>query len=620
MIQKRLKQNINTSAIIDNTTNRQDIAQLKIDVANNTQSINTNSQQIGTLQTQVTQNTQDIAGFNQISTDLQTKYNGLESKVTVNEQNIADIKLDADKIDPLVSRVDNIENKYVKKDESNTFTQINTFNAKTNFRNRMELKNTTNNNGIFLENFDYNNKNYTSLKFIKNTSQNYLQIEVNNTDNQSYISSPASNNSLHIQNLANPTNNNDATNKQYVDNADTAISSRVTNIETSLANGNIVNYVGVYDSSTTYKIGQCVTYDNKWYVSKINSNNNNTPSPSSQQWELLSAPTIDLNAYLTKTDASSTYETIANVNALTTKVNTNEQNISTINSTLNDVAKLATDNIFTANNTFNNAITTTGITTASNSDLSLTANGTGRVQVQKDMVMNSHWIAELADPNSPQDAATKHYVDTQNNNNAKLAANNTFSGNNTFTNKITLKNPRNNNGAYLENFDYYNQNYTSLKFVKNNTTAMLILEVNVDANTATISSPTTNNRLYINNLATPTGNDQATNKGYVDNLLSKDINNEQLAPFKIGSTNVYMKYINTPLSISANSQTKTPIPNATGINKLVQCNLSTWGGQVLPWYSGTVKLFLLVENGVLKLESEQGSWVTGIQGVIYYTK
>lgn len=620
MIQKRLKQNINTSAIIDNTTNSQDIAQLKIDVANNTQSINTNSQEIGTLQTQVSQNTQDISGFNQITTDLQTKYNGLESKVTVNEQNIADIKVDADKIDPLVNRVNNIENKYVKKDESNTFTQENTFNAQTNFRSRMELKNTTNNNGIFLENFDYNNKNYTSLKFIKNTSQNYLQIEVNNTDNQSYISSPASNNSLHIQNLANPTNNNDAANKQYVDNADTVISNRITSIETSLANGNIVNYVGVYNSNTTYKIGQCVTYNDKWYVSKINDNVGNQPNTSPTQWELLSAPTIDLNAYLTKSDASTTYETIANVATLTTKVNTNEQNISTINSTLNDVAKLATDNIFTANNTFNNAITTTGITTASNSDLSLTANGTGRVQVQKDMVMNSHWIAGLADPNSPQDAATKHYVDTQNNNNAKLAANNTFSGNNTFTNTITFKNPRNNNGAYLQNFDYYNQNYTALKFVKNNTTAMLILEVNVDANTATISSPTTNNRLYINNLATPTGNDQAANKGYVDNLLSKDINNEQLAPFKIGSTNVYMKYINTPLSISANSETKTPIPNATGINKLVQCNLSTWGGQVLPWYSGTVKLFLLVENGVLKIQSEQGSWVTGIQGVIYYTK
>lgn len=606
MIQKRLKQNINTSAIIDNTGNQQEITQLKIDVANNTQSITTNTNDIATLQTQVNQNTQDITGFNQITTDLQTKYNGLESKVTTNQTDIATIN----------STLTNV----AKKNEQNTFTQENTFSGQTNFRGRMELKNTTNNNGIFLENFYYQNKNYTSLKFIKNTSQNYLQIEVNNTDNQSYISSPASNNSLHIQNLANPTYNNDATNKQYVDNADTAISNRITSIETSLANGNIVNYVGIYDAATTYTVGQCVTFNDKWYVSKINDNVGNQPNTSPTQWELLSAPTVDLTSYLLKSDAATTYETITNVNALTTKVNANEQNISTINSTLNGVAKLTTDNIFTANNTFNNAIKTTGITTNSNSDLSLTANGTGRIQVQKDMVMNSHWIAQLADPNSAQDAATKNYVDTQNNNNAKLAANNTFTGTNTFNSKIMFKNPTNNNGAFFDNFDYYNQNYTALKFVKNNTTAMLILEVNVDANTATISSPTTGNGLHINNLATPTQPDNAANKGYVDNLLSKDINNEQLAPFKIGTTNVYMKYINTPLSISSNAQTNTPIPNATGINKLVQCNLSTWGGQVLPWYSGTVKLFLLVENGVLKLQSEQGSWVTGIQGVIYYTK
>lgn len=570
MIQKRLKQNINTSAIIDNTGNQQEITQLKIDVANNTQSITNNSQEIGTLQTQVSQNTQDIAGFNQITTDLETKYNGLESKVTTNQTDIADIKLDADKIDPLVTRVNNIENKYVKKDESNTFSQTNTFNNETNFKRKIEFRNPNNNNGAYLDNFDYYNENYTAFKLIKGGS-NMLQIECNNTRNYVNISAPNTNNGLHISNVATPTNGDNATNKTYVDNLNNAISGRVTNIETSLANGNIVNYVGVYDPNTTYKIGQCVTFNDKWYVSKINGNVGNQPNTSTTQWELLSAPTIDLNAYLTKTDASSTYETIANVNALTTKVTTNQTNIANkadasalnnlttrVDTIENKYVKKDEANTFTANNIFNNVITTTGLTTSSNSDLSLTANGSGRIQIHRDMLLNSHWIAGLADPNSPQDAATKHYVDTQNNNNAKLAANNTFSGTNTFNNPVVIPNP---------------------------TTA-----------------------------------NQAANKGYVDNLLSKDINNEQLAPFKIGTTNVYMKYIDTPIRISSNAQTTTPIPNATGINKLVQCNLSTWGGQVLPWYSGTVKLFLLVENGVLKLQSEQGAWVTGIQGVIYYTK
>lgn len=108
---------------------------------------------------------------------------------------------------------------------------------------------------------------------------------------------------------------------------------------------------------------------------------------------------------------------------------------------------------------------------------------------------------------------------------AKLNSNNTFTGNNTFngttllTNTITFKNPSNNNGAFLQNFDYNSENYTALKFVKNNSTAMLIFEVNVNRNTATISSPTTNDHLYINNLAAPTAANQAANKGYVDNVI-----------------------------------------------------------------------------------------------------
>lgn len=80
-----------------------------------------------------------------------------------------------------------------------------------------------------------------------------------------------------------PNSAQDAATKNYVDNANTAISNRVTNLETSLANGNIVNYVGNYDPATTYAIGQCVTFNDKWYVSKINGNVGNQPDTSSTQ-------------------------------------------------------------------------------------------------------------------------------------------------------------------------------------------------------------------------------------------------------------------------------------------------------------------------------------------------
>ena len=35
-----------------------------------------------------------------------------------------------------------------------------------------------------------------------------------------------------------------------------------------------------------------------------------------------------------------------------------------------------------------------------------------RVSLLQDIVMNNHYIANLHDPNSPQDAATKNYVDS----------------------------------------------------------------------------------------------------------------------------------------------------------------------------------------------------------------
>lgn len=99
---------------------------------------------------------------------------------------------------------------------SNTFTQTNQFNNQTNFRAKIELKNTTNNNGAYLENFEYNSANYTAFKFFKG-STNGLQIEMNNTANTATISAPNTSNNLSILNLKNPTNANDAANKAYVD-------------------------------------------------------------------------------------------------------------------------------------------------------------------------------------------------------------------------------------------------------------------------------------------------------------------------------------------------------------------------------------------------------------------
>ena len=45
--------------------------------------------------------------------------------------------------------------------------------------------------------------------------------------------------------------------------------------------------------------------------------------------------------------------------------------------------------------------------------MSIGTASSGVVEIHKDLMMKNHWIAQVRDPNSPQDAATKNYVDTR---------------------------------------------------------------------------------------------------------------------------------------------------------------------------------------------------------------
>lgn len=130
----------------------------------------------------------------------------------------------------------------------------------------------------------------------------------------------------------------------------------------------------------------------------------------------------------------------------------------------------------------------------------------------------------VPNPTNPNQAANKSYVDSAVGGCAKLGSANTFTQTNQFNNqtnfrgKVELKNNSSNNGAYLENFDYYNANYTALKFFTSGTNTLQI-EVNHTANHATISAPTTSNNLEILNLKNPTNANDAANKAYVDSKV-----------------------------------------------------------------------------------------------------
>lgn len=116
----------------------------------------------------------------------------------------------------------------------------------------------------------------------------------------------------------------------------------------------------------------------------------------------------------------------------------------------------------------------------------------------------------------------------------------------------------------------------------------------------------------------PTQNNQAANKGYVDDLLNKNIETEQLAPFKLGTKPVYMKYINEAITITA--ATPTAIPNCPRIDILISHSLTIDNHYLLPWFKSSVNVRLVLENNVIKIEADNGTWINNIKGMIYYTK
>lgn len=160
----------------------------------------------------------------------------------------------------------NVNDNTAKIDQENTFT------ANQNISAELKVGNPTSNR-LQMWNFDYSNNNYSAFKFIKGENTNLLQIQVNNNTNEASISSPSG--TLKIENLANPTNNNDAVNKQYVDS--NSISPNQVNTFTQTQNFDRIIEIGQPDGDqayilprkregkTTLRLGNSPGNDNKRY-------------------------------------------------------------------------------------------------------------------------------------------------------------------------------------------------------------------------------------------------------------------------------------------------------------------------------------------------------------------
>lgn len=111
------------------------------------------------------------------------------------------------------------------------------------------------------------------------------------------------------------------------------LDTKVDGVISGLQTGNIVNYAGTWNSTTTFKLAQAVTHNGDWYVSTQNNNRNNQPSrTNSTYWVYISAPTVDLTPYLTKSSADSKYATISTVNQQRTLIDNNSSQISNLSS------------------------------------------------------------------------------------------------------------------------------------------------------------------------------------------------------------------------------------------------------------------------------------------------
>lgn len=176
--------------------------------------------------------------------------------------------------DKLKNRVDKIETNYVDKTTNNAFRSTEKFQT------------------ISMQ----NKQNKDVLRFVVNTNYTYATID------------GGSGSGIYIKNVKDPTNPDNATNKGYVDGLYNPLNVKVDGVINGLKNGNLVNYVGEWNSTTNYNLAQAVTYNGDWFVSNQDNNIGHQPSKTSNTyWVYISAPTVDLNLYLTKSEASNTY-------------------------------------------------------------------------------------------------------------------------------------------------------------------------------------------------------------------------------------------------------------------------------------------------------------------------
>ena len=293
-------------------------------------------------------------------------------------------------------------------------------------------------------------------------------------------------------------------------------------------------YVGEYQNGTSYNINQLVSYNNNLYLSK--EDNNNT-TPPNDKWLLLNEDmlNIDLTEYYTKLEVDgiknnlqqSITSNTTNITNLENRTNTIEQNyVSKTTTTPQTIASqitfTQTDMVLKFNSGTNNSAYLAGFKSnnqriwyfgkgSSTSDNFIIGADRGVIKLEPSthVDVSNKKIGWLADPTADQDAANKRYVDNKVN-----------------TNTTSITTIRNN---YLDKTATGAQQIAATSLYVNNqlvvnTPYNPIMTPNADlyvSGEGFIENLEADNATFNTSVSvpTPTQNDHAANKQYVDNAI-----------------------------------------------------------------------------------------------------
>ena len=307
----------------------------------------------------------------------------------------------------------------------------------------------------------------------------------------------------------------------------------------------VFNYIGTFNSTTTYKRNDVVDYNNRLFLSKVDNNVGNTPPNNNQSntyWLLVDGvqASVDLSGYYTKLEVNNKlqdYLAITTFNQTIQQIQTKQGEQDTLISQKANTSDLA--------NYYNKSEVDGKVNTIN-----------GEIATKQDKLIAGNNISIQGNVISANVNLDNYYNKSEVDNKI-TTIDNTLNGkaNTSDLNSYAKINETNNgeffigdkNGKHIwfsKPFQYSGNTYASIK-IRNGGTNYFTMEHNFNTNQSIISNP--RGSIQLKNIAAPTENSDAANKQYVDtkiaNIPSTDLTNYYTRSEVDGKVNSLVKTI-----------------------------------------------------------------------------